>query len=60
LQVGDDREHVIVEIATDGGEFRVVPEVIHEELHGGQVARRLAVALAKPVTQATITLTITP
>ena len=31
LQVGDDREHVIVEIATDGGEFRIVPEVIHEE-----------------------------
>ncbi len=60
LQVGDERGRVNVEIATGGSEFKIVPEVIHENVHGGYTPTRIGIRLAKPVAAATITLTITP
>jgi len=60
LVVGEGPEAVRVQIATDGPPFRVQAEEIHEDLSGGRIPTRLGIDLAEPVTEATITLTITP
>ena len=58
--VGRGAEAVEVEIATDGPQFQVRAEEIHEDLSGDRIPTRLGIDLAEPVTKATITLTIIP
>ncbi|MFH1918317.1 MAG: heparinase II/III family protein [Planctomycetota bacterium] len=60
LVVGEGPAAVLVELATDGPEFRVEAEKIEEDLPGGHIPTRLAINLAEPVAAATVTLTITP
>jgi len=60
LRIGKAPDDVIVEIETDGGEFRVVSEKIEEDLPGGRVPTRIGIELTEPVERAAITLTITP
>ena len=60
LQLGEAPDSVVVEIAVDGGEFKVTPEEIHENLRGGHIPTRLGIDLTKPTARAMITQTITP
>ncbi len=60
LQVDDGAEHVVVEIATEGNEFTITPEEIHEQTRNGRTPTRLGIDLVKPAAHATITLTISP
>lgn len=60
LQLGEAPDSVVVEIAVDGGEFRVTPEKIDENLRGNHTCTRLGIDLTKPVARATIVQTITP
>jgi hypothetical protein len=60
LQVGDGPDRVIVEIAAQGNEFKIVPEEIHEDLHSKRFPTRLGIELVNPVSRATVTVTIAP
>ena len=60
LQLGEGSDSVVVEIAVDGGEFRVTPEKIDENLRANHTCTRLGIELTKPVARATIIQTITP
>lgn len=60
LHVGDDDSAVNVTIDTHGADFALEDTEIHEDLSRGRVPVRLAVKLARPITAAQVTLTITP
>jgi hypothetical protein len=60
LRIGQAPDAVEVTIATDGPSFRLVPEEIHENLHGNRVPVRLGIELVEPVRAATVTVTIRP
>ena len=60
LRIGQPPDAVEVTIATDGPSFRLVPEEIHENLHGNRVPIRLGIELVEPVSTAKVTVTIRP
>jgi hypothetical protein len=60
LRIGQAPDAVEVTIATGGPPFRLVPEEIHENLHGNRVPVRLGIELAEPVREAKVTVTIRP
>jgi hypothetical protein len=60
LVIGEGPEAVQVEISTGGRDFEVSETKIEEDLSGGRVPTRLGIDLDGPVTEATITMTITP
>ncbi len=60
LRIGQAPDAVEVTIATDGPSFRLVPEEIHENLHGNRVPIRLGIELVEPVSTAKVTVTIRP
>ena len=60
LRIGQSPDAVEVTIATGGPSFRLVPEEIHENLHGNRVPVRLGIELTEPVRTAKVTVTIRP
>ena len=60
LQIGEGAEAVQVEIVVEGGEFRLDPQEIKEDLPEHLVPIRLGLDLTKPVKKAKITTIITP
>ncbi len=60
LRVGDVPDAVVVVIDVRGGEFRLVPEQIEEDLPGGRKPTRLGIELTEPVKRAEIKMTIAP
>ena len=60
LRIGQAPDDVEVTIATDGPPFRLVPEEIHENLHGNRVPIRLGIELLQPVRAAKVSVTIRP
>ena len=60
LRIGKSPDAVIVEIESDGGEFRVTSEKIEEDLPCGREPIRIGVELTEPTERATIKMTITP
>ncbi len=60
LVVGKGASAVRVEIDAKGRKFHVQAEEIREDLPRHQVPVRIAIALAEPVTEATVCATITP
>jgi hypothetical protein len=60
LRIGQAPDAVEVTIATDGPSFRLVPEEIHENLHGNRLPIRLGIELLQPVRAAKVTVTIRP
>jgi hypothetical protein len=60
LQIGEGAEAVQVEIVVEGGEFRLDPQEIKENLPEHLVPIRLGLDLTKPVKKAKITTIITP
>jgi hypothetical protein len=60
LIVHDDKESLRVDIKVIGGDFEIQPQVIKEDLHTPKNPTRLGINLTRPVTNAIVTLTITP
>jgi hypothetical protein len=60
LLVGEGAKAVEVRIAAEGSDVAIGEEKIEEDLSGGRIPVRLGIDLIEPVTEATITLTITP
>jgi len=60
LQVGKGASAVRVEIDTQGKKFEVRAEPIREDLPGRRIPVRIGIALAEPVTEAIVRLTIVP
>lgn len=60
VTIGSDDGAVSVEIDTQDKPFEIVSDEINENLPSGRIPVRLAVRLVKPVTKATVQLTITP
>ncbi|MCC6125392.1 MAG: heparinase II/III family protein [Pirellulales bacterium] len=60
LSIGEGADAVLVEIAVEGGEFRLDPQEIHEDVHGNRLPVRLGIELTKPVVKAKITTVIDP
>ncbi len=60
LVVGKGPSSVRVEIDTQGKCFEVRAEEVHEDLPGKRVPVRIAIALAEPVQEAAVRLTIVP
>jgi hypothetical protein len=60
VQIGQNPEAVVVEISTDGAEFDVHQEEIHEEVHSRHLPVRIGIDLTEPVKQARITMTVRP
>lgn len=60
LLVGASPDSVTVEIAAEGGSFRVSTEVIQEKLPGGKIPTRLGIDFSKPVTKAVVRMVVTP
>lgn len=60
LQIGDGASAVIATIAVEGGEWRIAPEEIHEDLSGGRTPTRIGIELTKPTTSASIAIHIAP
>jgi hypothetical protein len=60
LLVYDTESAVRVDIACEGAEFSVRAEPIREDLPGDHLPLRLGIELATPVTEASVTATITP
>ncbi len=60
LLVGDSGSAVQVDIAAEGGKLAIDSEEIREDLPHGHIPERLGIDFTEPVTEATITLTITP
>jgi hypothetical protein len=55
LQIGEGHDAVTAQIQTEGGDIRIVPEEIHEDLPQHRVPIRLGIELTKPTTKASIT-----
>jgi len=60
LQVGQEPDAVTVQIAADGGPFKLQPEEIHEDMPNRLHPVRLGIELAEPISRATVTVTIRP
>ncbi len=60
LRVGSGDSAVNVAIDAHGADFTVEETEIHEDLSRGRVPVRLAIKIARPVTSAQVTLTMTP
>lgn len=60
LMVYDTEEAVRVDIRVRGGEFDIHPDHIKEDMRSGMIPVRLGIDLKEPVTEASITTTITP
>jgi len=60
LLVGEGAAAVQVEISAEGGAFEIQSEQIKEDLHGGRLPVRIGIELKQPVTEAKITIRITP
>ena len=60
LVIGKGPDAVWVEIAVDGGDFRVEAEEIKEDVHCPGLPTRLGIDLSEPVAKASITLSIIP
>jgi len=60
LLVGDSGSAVQVDITAEGGKLAIDSEEIREDLPHGHIPKRLGIDFTQPVTEATITLTITP
>ena len=60
LLVGEGPEAVRIELRATGGAVEIRPEEIHEDLPGGRVPLRLAIAFEDPVRSATLELRIAP
>ena len=60
LVVGEGKESVRATITTDGPEWKLQPEEIHEDMSGHRVPIRLGIDLEKPVTKARISIAVTP
>ena len=60
LQIGEGDEAVEAIISTSGGQFRIDPQEIKENLPGRKIPIRLGIDFAEPVQEGDITVTITP
>lgn len=60
LMIGTGPSAVQVDIDAQGKKFEVRAEEIHEDLPGKRVPVRIGIALAEPVTEAVVRLTIVP
>ncbi|NOZ21895.1 MAG: hypothetical protein GXP25_12505 [Planctomycetes bacterium] len=60
LLIYDTEEAVRVDIRVDGAEFAIKAEEIKEDVHTPTLPTRIGIDLKKPVTTATVTLTIRP
>ena len=60
LQIGEGDEAVEAIISTSGGQFRIDPQEIKENLPGLRIPIRLGIDFAEPVQEGRITVTITP
>ena len=60
LQIGNGADAVSVEIAVEGGDYRLDAQEIKEDLPEHRVPIRLGIDFTKPVTKAKITTIITP
>ncbi len=61
LLIGSEGESSVeVDISVEGSAFTIQPEQIDEDVRGGRLPTRLGIELTKPVTRATITMTVTP
>ncbi|HUV65260.1 MAG TPA: heparinase II/III family protein [Sedimentisphaerales bacterium] len=60
LAVSDGTEALRVSIMATGAGFEIKPEVIHEDLSARKEPTRLGINLTRPVTEALVSLTITP
>jgi hypothetical protein len=60
LEIGEGAQAVRVDLDAGGRGFRIEPVEIHENLRAKRIPTRLGIALAEPVTHATITVTIRP
>lgn len=60
LVIGEGAEAVRVRISTDGPQFRLQAEEIHEDLHGHRIPIRIGIDLTKPVIEAQVIVTIEP
>jgi hypothetical protein len=60
LEIRDEDEALQVKIAVSGADFEIKPETIEEELSGNRLPTRLGVNLTRPVTHATVSITIAP
>jgi hypothetical protein len=60
LTVGDGGEAVRIDIEAEGADFEIHAEEIKEDVRAPSLPTRLGIKLTKPVTKATITMTITP
>lgn len=60
LRIGEGKGAVTVEISVEGGPFKIKAEEIHEQLPKDRVPTRIGIDMAKPVSQATITVRIRP
>ncbi len=60
LLIRDEDEALHVKIAVSGAGFEIKPETIEEDISGNRLPTRLGVNLTRPVTHATVSVTIAP
>ncbi len=60
LRIDDGTAAINVQIDTGGAAFKIVPTEINEHVHTKKLPVRLGIALEAPVSQATVTVKITP
>lgn len=60
LRITDDKDALRASITTTGAEFKIEPEVIHEDLSAHKEPTRLGINLTQPVMSAVVRVTITP
>ncbi|MHC4203943.1 MAG: heparinase II/III family protein [Planctomycetota bacterium] len=60
LVIRDKDKALRVDIEVSGGDFKIMPETIEEDLSGRRLPTRLGINLTKPVLRAVVSLTIKP
>ncbi len=60
LRIEDGTAAIHVQIDTGGAAFKIIPTQINEHVHTKKLPARLAIALDSPVSQAMVTVKITP
>lgn len=60
IHVGEGAAAVEIDIDTQGEEFQIIAEEIHEDLPGKRIPTRIGIALARPVKAAAVRLVIRP
>ncbi len=60
LMIYDRQDALRVQIEVTGADFEILPETIKEDLSARRLPTRLGINLNQPVTQASVTLVITP